>query len=310
MLLRVGTRGSKLSLAQTGLIVQRLREAYPDLTIEKKVITTKGDEDRRTPLFMLNQKGIFEKEVNNAVLDGRVDFAVHSMKDLPVFEPETDLLIAAVSERGSPADVLVSRGDRFLRELKPRSVVGTSSLLRIAQLKRIRPDLKAEPIRGNVETRVKKVDDGEFDAVILAEAGLARLSMTSRMAERLPIENFLPAPGQGIVAAVARRDNRQVIELLRKIEHFPTRAEAESERELVRILEGGCKVPIGALASANGDRIRLVGCVLSADGKERLFTTKTGKVGDAVEVGQNAAENLIGQGAKRLEDGWRSLYRQ
>ncbi len=305
----MGTRGSRLSLVQTDLVIQRLRQADPDLKIEKKIITTRGDEDRKTPLFFLNQKGIFEKEVDQAVLDGRADFAVHSLKDLPVFDPDTKLVIAGVPERGSPADALVSRGDKTLEELEPGSVVGTSSLLRGAQLKRIRPDLKAEPIRGNVETRVEKVDRGEFDAVILAEAGLARLGMAQRIAERLPLEDFIPAPGQGIIAAVARRDNEKVIGILKSIEHIPTRAEADAERELVRVLEGGCKVPIGAVACSNGDSIELTAYLLSVDGKERLETKRIGAAKDAVDLARKAGNDLLIQGAKRLEAGWRNLYR-
>ncbi len=305
----MGTRGSKLSLVQTDLVIERLRQANPDLEIERKIISTKGDEDRKTPLFSLNQKGIFEKEIDQAVLDGRADFAVHSLKDLPVLDPDTKLVIAGVPERGSPADVLVSRGEKTLAELEAGSVVGTSSLLRVAQLKRVRPDLRSEPIRGNVETRVQKVDRGEFDAVILAEAGLARLGMAQRIAERLPLEDFIPAPGQGIISAVARRDNEKVIRMLKSIEHPPTRAEADAERELVRVLEGGCKVPLGALARSSGNSIELAGYLLSVDGRERLETRRTGRAKEAVDLARKAGNDLLIQGAKRLEAGWRSLYR-
>lgn len=309
MLVRVGTRGSRLSLVQTDLVIQRLRQAHPDLTVERKIVTTKGDQDRRTPLFFLNQKGIFEREIDQAVLDGGVDFAVHSMKDIPVFEENTDLVIAGVPERGSPADVLVSSGDRILKKLGPGSIVGTSSLLRVSQLKRVRPDLKPEPIRGNVETRIQKVDGGEFDAVILAEAGLARLGMTGRIAERLSLEDFIPAPGQGIIATVARRDNQRVIDILKTIEHFPTRAEAEAERELVRVLEGGCKVPVGGIASASGDRIHLTARVLSVDGREQLQVALAGRAIDPVGLARKVGEEMLARGAKRFEEEWRKLYR-
>lgn len=305
----MGTRGSKLSLVQTDLVKGRLEQAYSDLKVQKKIITTKGDEDRKTPLFSLNQKGIFEKEIDQAVLDGRVDFAVHSLKDLPLFDPDAKLVTAGVMERGSPADVLVSRGEKTLVELEAGSIVGTSSLLRGAQLKRVRPDLRAEPIRGNVETRVQKVDRGEFDAVILAEAGLARLGMAQRIVERLPLEDFIPAPGQGIIAAVARRDNQKVIGMLKSIEHLPTRAEADAERELVRVLEGGCKVPLGALAHSTGDAVELTGCLLSVDGRERLETRRTGRTNGAVDLARKVGNDLLIQGAKRLEAGWRNLYR-
>ncbi len=308
MLLRVGTRGSRLSLIQTDMVIEKLRQKEPHLTVERKIIATSGDRDQRTPLFYMGQKGIFEKEVNQAVLDGRVDLAVHSMKDLPVFETNTDLAIQGLPERDSPADVLVSRGNRTLEELKPGSLVGTSSLLRQAQMKRVRPDLKLEPIRGNVETRVQKVERGDFDAVILAEAGLARLGLSEKITQILPTGDFTPAPAQGIIAPVTRRDNRTLIEMLRKIEHSPTRVEAEAERELVNFLEGGCKVPIGALAQTLGDRLHMTACVLSIDGKERLEAKGEADLEDPVQLGRRLGEELLNQGAKRLEEGWRKLY--
>ncbi len=309
MLLRVGTRGSKLSLIQTDMVLDRLKRANQDLDVERKVIATTGDEDSRTPIFSINQKGIFEKEIDQAVLEGRIDVAVHSLKDIPVFDRDIKLVIASVPERGSPSDVLVSKNNRHLKELKEGSRVGTSSLLRVAQLKRARPGLRADPIRGNVDTRVLKVDRGEYDAVILAEAGLARLGMTERIAERLSLDEFMPAPGQGILGLVARQDNRKVLELLKTIEHYPTRAEADAERELVKTLEGGCKVPIGALASTNRDKLRITSYIYSMDGRERLEATKTGDITDATALGRSVAEELISKGAKKLEESWRGAYR-
>src|SRR5438034_1207429 len=196
LLLRVGTRGSRLSLVQTDMVVEKIRRANPTIEIERKIITTSGDVDRTTPLFSLSQKGIFEKEVDQAVLEGKVDFAVHSMKDVPTLL-SAKLAIASVPERGATGDVLVSKGGKLLKELGDGKTVGTSSLLRAAQLRRVRPTLRADPIRGNVDTRVEKVERGEYDAVILAEAGLARLGMMDRVAERLSLDDFMPAPGQG-----------------------------------------------------------------------------------------------------------------
>ncbi len=308
MLLRVGTRGSRLSKVQTDIVIDRLRESHPSLEVEKTMIKTKGDADRTTPLYYLGQKGIFEKEIDQAVLRGRVDFAVHSLKDLPDFDQATKLVLAGLPERGSVADVLVSSQKQPLAKLKPGSTVGTSSLLRATQLKRSRPDLNPEPIRGNVETRIQKVERGEFDAVILAEAGVARLGMADKIAERLSLDDFVPAPGQGTIATVARQDNKAVIDILKTIDHPPTRAEAEAERELVRILEGGCKVPIGALAVARGDTLELRAVILSSDGRERLQTKRIGHVSDAVGLARDAGNDLLLQGAKRLEQGWRKLY--
>ncbi len=309
MLLRVGTRGSRLSLVQTDMVLDRLKLVNPDLNVERKVIVTRGDEDSKTPIFSMDQKGIFEKEIDQAVLEGRIDVAVHSMKDIPVFERDTKLMIASVPERGSPADVLVSRHGKRLGELKDGGRVGTSSLLRAAQLRRVRPGLHAVPIRGNVDTRVLKIDRGEYDAIILAEAGLARLGMTGRIAERLSLDEFMPAPGQGALGLVARQDNSSVLELVKSIEHVPTRAEADAERELVKTLEGGCKVPIGALASTARDRLSITACIYSMDGRERLEATGSGGLGEAIRLGRAVAEELVSRGAKKLEETWRSVYR-
>ena len=308
MLLRVGTRGSKLSLVQTDIVLDQLKRKDPKLVVERKIIKTRGDEDQRTPIFSINQKGIFEKEIDQAILEGKIDVAVHSLKDVPVFEVDTMLVIASVPQRGSPSNVLVSRNGERLRALKGGSRVGTSSLLRVAQLKRVRPDLQAVPIRGNVDTRVQKVEDGEFDAVILAEAGLLRLGLTGRIAERLSLDDFTPAPGQGILALIARQDNMKVLELLQTIEDPPTRAQADAEREIVNVLEGGCKVPIGALASSNRDSLHVRGCILSNDGKTRLESKKSGNIKEAAGLGREVAEELISKGAEKIEETWRGSY--
>jgi hydroxymethylbilane synthase len=309
LLIRIGTRGSKLSLVQTELLIGRLRETYPLVKAEIEIIKTLGDEDRRTPLFSFNQKGVFEREIDQAVLDGRIDFAVHSLKDIPVLDDKTGLCLAAFSERGSPYDALVSRDNRSIRELPAGSVVGTSSLLRVAQLKRVRPDLIARPIRGNVETRVGKVRRGEYEAVILAEAGLNRLGMAENIAERLPVDDFLPAPGQGVIAVVARGEDERVLRILSAVDHSPTRRVAEAERELVRFLETGCKVPMGALATAHGESLKMTAAIFSADGKERIMTTMAGRVSDPQELGRSIGDRLVSQGAKGLERGWDEFYK-
>ena len=308
MLLRVGTRGSRLSLVQTDMVVEKIRRANPAVEIERRIITTSGDVDRTTPLFSLSQKGIFEKEVDQAVLEGKVDFAIHSMKDVPTLL-NAKLTIASVPERGATGDVLVSKGGKLLKELGDGKTVGTSSLLRVAQLRRVRPMLRADPIRGNVDTRVEKVERGEYDAVILAEAGLARLGMMDRVAERLSLDDFMPAPGQGALAVIARRDNSRLIDILKTVELPSTRAEAEAERELVKVLEGGCKVPVGAIASAKRDTIQLTASIFSLDGKQRLTATRSGTVEQPAMIGRNVGEELLKQGAKKIEETWRTVYR-
>src|SRR5207302_10404508 len=205
---------------------------------DRKIIKTPGDANGGRSKFSLEQRGVVDKDGDQQIFEGRVDFAVHNMKDVPIIDRSARLVIASVPERGSPAEALVSSGDRRLKDLAKGSRVGTSNPVRVAQLRRARPDLRPEPLWGDVETRVEKVDKGEFDATILAEAGLARLGIAQRVSERLPIEEFMPAPGQGAVAIVARRDNLKVIATLRSIEHQSTRTEVDVERELGRMCEG------------------------------------------------------------------------
>ncbi len=307
MILRVGTRGSRLSVIQTDMVVEKIKRANLGVEIERKTITTSGDMDRTTPLFSLSQKGIFEKEVDQAVVDGKVDFAIHSMKDLPT-TLNSKLTIASVPERGATADMLVSRRGEKLGEMPDGRIVGTSSLLRAAEVRRVRPELRIEPIRGNVDTRVEKVERGEYDAAILAEAGLARLGMMDRVSERLSLDDFLPAPGQGSLAVIARSSDFKLLEILKKVEHPPTRVEAITERELVSVMEGGCKVPLGALASANRDTVQLTAAIFSIDGKERLVAKKTGLAQHAVKVGKSVGGELLEKGAKKIEETWRTVY--
>jgi hydroxymethylbilane synthase len=205
--------------------------------------------------------------------------------------------------------VLVSQGDKRLKDLAVGSRVGMSSPIRVAQLRRMRPDVKPEPLFGDVETRVERVDKGEFDAVILAEAGLAKLGMAERISERLSTDDFIPTPGQGALAVVARRDNLKVIEMLRSIEHLPTRAEVDAERELVRILEETSKVPVGGLAGVRGDQIHVKACILSVDGKERLFATRSGRATEGVKMAREIGEELLAKGAGRIGETWRNARR-
>jgi len=308
LLLRVGARDSKLSHVQTDLVTGKLLREHRDLEIEKVVISAKGERKGHPPRFAMDHRDAFEKEVERAILEGRVDFAVRSLKEVPIFEYGSKLVIAGILERGSPADVLVSRGDRALRDLDEGSTVGTRSFLRTAQLKRIRSDLVAKPIWGNLEVRLRKIDNGEYDAVILSEAGLTRLGAASKISERLPLEDFLPAPCQGTIAAIARHDNEKAITMLRGIENPTSCAEVEAERELVSVLQGTCRVPVGALASSNSDTIQLTAYAMAANG-QRLETKRIGRTVERVDVARKAANDLLVQEAKRFEEGWRNLYR-
>jgi len=302
-IIRVGTRGSRLAIAQTEIALAALRKSYPGVRFEVVKISTKGDVDRR-PLFTIDEKGIFEKEVNDAVKKGEVDFAVHSLKDIPSDLSE-DLVVACIPKRASPNDVLVNEKGQKLKELAAGSKVGTSSLRRAVQLKKSRPDLDIRPIRGNIETRVKKVISGEYDAVVLAEAGLTRIGMKDIIVERFGVREFVPAPGQGAIAIVCRRDNKVLIEMLKQIEDPRSRAEVLAERALIRKVEGGCRFPLGAVAVTSGERITLYASVFSADGSRNIRVKKIGDASDPEKLGNKTAGLLVKQGAMEMAEGWR-----
>jgi hydroxymethylbilane synthase len=301
--IKVGTRGSRLAIAQTEIALAALRRANPGVRFEVVTISTKGDVDKR-PLFTMDEKGIFEKEVNEAVKKGEVDFAVHSLKDIPS-DLSDELTVACIPKRASPNDVLVNDRDQKLDELSPGSTVGTSSLRRAVQLAKYRPDLNVRPIRGNVETRVKKVISGEYDAVVLAEAGLTRIGMKDVIVERFGIRDFVPAPGQGAIAIVCRHDNRTVLSMLKKIEDPRSRAEVLAERALIKKVEGGCRFPLGAVAVTNGERITLYASVFSADGARNIKVKKVGKASEPEKLGSKVADMLVKQGAMEMAEGWR-----
>lgn len=310
MKLIVGTRGSRLSLVQTDIVKQKLIEIFPYLEIETKIIKTTGDRIACKPLLQIKEKGIFEKEIDMAILHGEVDFAVHSMKDMPTEQPPK-IIIAAVPRRESPYDVLVSRENQKLESLPRGAIIGTGSPRREAQLHHVRPDLKVKSIRGNVDTRVKKLEQGLFDAIILAEVGLRRLDMQNSITERLSYKKFTPAPGQGALAVVVREDNRQAIDLLRHINHTPSMAEALAERAYIREIGGGCKVPLGALArSQNNNALSLRASVLSPDGKVKLEDFQVGEINLPEELGLRVAQKMRQAGAEELIQHWRRLYEE
>jgi len=301
--IRVGTRGSRLAIAQTEIALAALRRTNSNARFEIVKISTRGDVDKR-PLFTMDEKGIFEKEVNEAVQNGDVDFAVHSLKDIPS-DLSDDLVVASIPRRASPNDVLVNDKGQKLDELTPNSIVGTSSLRRAIQLAKSRPDLVVRPIRGNVETRVKKVISGEYGAVVLAEAGLTRIGMKDVIVERFSIRDFVPAPGQGAIAVVCRRKDRALISMLKQIEDPISRAEVLAERALIRKVEGGCRFPLGAVAITKGDKITLYASVFSADGARNIKMKKVGKGSEPEKLGEKVAELLIKQGAMKMAEGWR-----
>src|SRR5919202_4360203 len=303
--LKVGTRGSRLAVAQTQIVLDKLRKRNPSIDFEAVTIRTKGDVDRR-PLFTIDEKGIFEKDVNEAVITGKVDFAVHSLKDIPS-DLSDKLTIASIPKRAKPNDVLVNDKKIKLRDLPAGSLIGTSSLRRAIQIMRIRSDLNVKPIRGNVETRVNKSLTGEFNAVVLAEAGLTRINMRDVIAERFSIKDFLPSPGQGAIAIVCRSDDLELIKILKSIEDPSSRAEIDAERSLLTKIQGGCRFPVGTCAVATYDRSRitLYAAVYSADGTESIEIKETGSKRASNRLGIKVANLLLNAGAMKLAEGWR-----
>jgi hydroxymethylbilane synthase len=288
--LRIGTRGSRLALAQAREVAGLLDE----LGIEAELVTivTAGDRGASPQASPAGVKGLFVAEITAALSRGEIDVAVHSAKDLPSEDPD-GITVAAVPERNLPYDVLVSRES----EVKEGSVVGTSSLRRQALLRRSRPELEVRDVRGNVDTRLRKMDEGAFDAVVLAGAGLARLEIVPGHAAPLPVDEMVPAPGQGALAVQAREGTKGA-EAAARLDHPPSRAAFESERRLVALLGGGCRLPLGAYAEWRDERVRLLSVVVRPDGSDLLWSQV--EASSPHEAAGEAAESLINAGARKI----------
>lgn len=298
----IGSRGSKLALAQAHLIQSQFKAQTPGVDIRIEVIKTTGDV-KTEPLSVIGGKGIFTKELEDALLDERIDFAVHSLKDLPTMVP-AGLAIAAICKREDPRDALVlpleSQSGETLESLVNGATVGTSSPRRLAQLKWLRPDLTFKELRGNVDTRLRKLDEGQYDALVLACAGLRRLQLDSRISVALTAEQMLPAVGQGALAIETRAADADAIEIGRRLDHKFTHLACTAERALLRQLGGGCQLPIAAHAVVRDKRIRLDGLVAAADGKQIVRDRVSGSLDEAEELGSVLAEQLLANGAKEL----------
>ncbi len=299
----IGTRGSNLSLAQTNWVVSQLKISNLNSQFQINTITTKGDTDAR-PLFTINQKGIFEKEIDKAVAEKKVDFAVHSLKDVPSILPE-DLILGCVPSREPFNDIFISKNGESLETIKEGSVIGTSSLRRAVQISRKRPDLNVKTIRGNIETRIKKVHDGIFDGIVLAQAGINRIGIKVSH-HTLPIDDFPPSPGQGALGIVCRKNDTQTILMLEKIQDDDSRTAVESERTLSEFVDSGCRFPVGAFAQVDGDSLTLTVIAYSIDGKQALIVSKSGPKSDPIRVGKDAAMELQRKGVNDLAKDWRS----
>jgi len=294
----VGSRGSKLAMIQARGVLAALQEAHPTLRFSLIQIVTQGDREPQVPLDRLEERGAFVKELEEALLDHRIDLAVHSLKDMPVDLP-SGLCLAAVTARLDPRDALVALKGK-LAELAPGATIGTGSLRRAMQLRNCRPDLKVEMIRGNADTRLKKVSSGVVDGVILAAAALSRLGREDTISEYLPIEQFLPAVGQGALGIEIRSGDRQSSELVSALNHEATWYAVIAERAFLRSLGGGCRAPIAALGTVSGRTIRLDGMVASGEGGAMLRSVAEGSVSDAERVGIRLAQKMLAMGASKI----------
>lgn len=294
--IKIGTRGSKLALWQAEWVKKSLSQNYPDLSIELIIIKTKGDKILDVPLAKVGGKGLFVKEIEEALIDGRIDLAVHSMKDMPAEIPKA-LAIGAVPLREIPQDVLISQTGKGIDDLQNGACIGTSSLRRAAQLRHIRPDITVADLRGNLDTRLKKLEKGDYDAIVLAAAGVKRLGFTTRISQTLPIETMLPAVGQGALCIEIRAEDPEIESIVATLNHNPTLIAITAERAFLHRLEGGCQVPIAAYATLAKDQLSLTGLVAELDGSQLIKETKTGPTQDAAMVGIALAQSLLDQGA-------------
>jgi hydroxymethylbilane synthase len=289
------TRPSALARWQTAYIIQQLKDHWPDLDYDQQVITTQGDRVLDVSLPEIGGKGLFTWELESALLSGLLQAAVHSLKDLPT-EDTPGLTVAAIPRRADPRDVLVSPARKSLDELPSGSLVGTSSNRRKAQLLAYRPDLQIVPMRGNIDTRLRKVLEGQYDAIVLAAAGLTRLGLEQHITQYLPEEIMLPAPGQGALAVQSRSDDQDTLERLRRIDHPETRLAVLAERAFLSALGGGCSLPVAALASVQDGEINLQGVIASLDGSQVLRLSETGL--DPLDLGRNMADKALALGAR------------
>lgn len=300
--IKIGSRKSQLALVQTYWVKEELEKAFPEIAFEVKTMSTQGDEILNVALAKIGDKGLFTKELENGMLDGEVDFAVHSLKDLPTNLPD-GLMLGCVTERENPADALVvheQHKDKQLDTLPEGAVIGTSSLRRLAQLRHYFPHLTFKDIRGNLNTRLAKLDAGDYDAIILAVAGLKRLGMGDRVHQIIPAELSLHAVGQGALGIECRSEDPEILKVIKALEHEPTAQRCYAERAFLRELEGGCQVPIGVNTQLEGDNLTLTGLVASLDGKRLIKDSITGAATSAEQLGVELANKLKGEGAQQI----------
>ena len=296
---RIATRESPLALWQANTVRQQLMANNSGLVVELVPMTTKGDQIQHVALAKVGGKGLFIKELERALLDGRADIAVHSMKDVTHDMPD-GLTISTVLEREDPQDALISTAYSSFESLPDDAIIGTCSPRRQAQLRAQKPNLRIKDMRGNVGTRLAKLDSGDFDATLLACAGLMRLGLESRITQRIDTKVCLPAAGQGIIGIQLRSNDQRLKDILAPLHHQPSATCLDAERAVTEGLEGGCSAPIAAFAQLDGDKLSMIARVIGLDGKTLLETTQSGHAHDAHKIGTAAAKELLKQGAKQL----------
>jgi hydroxymethylbilane synthase len=298
--LTVATRGGELAATQTQIVLSALREIYPDIQIKIKKITTRGDRDKRTALWNLKSAGFFTSQVEDALLSGQANFAVHSLKDLPTQQKE-GLTIAAVCDRQFAEDCILS-ADKIssIKQLKPSAKVGTSSLRRLVQLKRLRPDFKLMPIRGNVTTRIRMLEEGKFDAIILARAGVERLMLAEKISLCFDPQQFIPAPAQGALAVQTRTDDPAVAKLLAAIDDKNLRTITFAERQVLVTMRCGCHAPVGAYAKIAGNNMKICTFISDLEAENFISRCLTGAAADANELAEKVANDLFDAGGREI----------
>jgi hydroxymethylbilane synthase len=297
--IKIGTRGSKLALWQANWVKSVLEKKFPSTPIELIIIKTQGDKILDVPLAKVGGKGLFVKEIEQALLTRRIDIAVHSMKDMPADIPQ-GLCIGAIPERENPADVFISSSGAGFNDLAAGSAIGTSSLRRGAQLRHARPDIVIRSIRGNLDTRLKKLESEAFDALVLAAAGVKRLNLEHKITEYLDLDFMLPAIGQGALCIETRKDDAIVGPLVASLDHASTRAVVAGERAFLNRLEGGCQVPIAGHGRINGNQFVLTALVAEIDGSRVIKGKKTGLLNSSETIGIDLAEELLARGADKI----------
>ncbi len=301
MHIKVGTRGSKLALAQTNSVIEALKKVAPEIEVEICVIRTSGDIMQDVSLAQIGGQGVFVKEIEEALLARSIDLAVHSMKDVPGETPE-GLIFAAVMEREDARDVLVSRGNVKMEFMPKGAKIGTGSLRRAAQIKAMLPDVSIMPLRGNIDTRLKKIETENLTGVILAAAGMKRMGYLEKITQYLPVELMLPAVGQGALGLEIRMQDTQLSELCAKMNDEQTAAEVAAERAYLRALGGGCRLPIAAYGLLEGKRLTLEGILAAPNGSTVIRDKVWGEIGQAEELGKKLADLILEKGGKRLLD--------